>query len=217
MVREIKKAFVVGGFSESIHFLSPFTREICEGEYRIVDEAEPIPVADILANPENFLKESRRRLVVSHSFGAIAIREAVRVVMLNPVEPTPLHQTFKGALRVATNQKIGREPNVPQLGLTDPARELMRHPVINAKIPFWVRRASGLQVLINGGTHAFPGGQYYLPTNEDEFGFGRVEYVERALEQGIIAELLSGYHNQPLLHPASAVQHIYNLFEQNAA
>lgn len=168
---EVLKAFVIGGFSESHRFLEGFTRIVCEGPNRLVEEAESITLGDALADIDKLNKEAVNRIVFFHSAGGLAVQKAHIAVAMNGAEPTPLLQTLKGAIKVGTNKEAGLEPGLRKTGLRHGALEVGRHPS-TLKVPLEVRHFSTVQMLVDGGTEAFPGGRLYLPTHNDEFGFG---------------------------------------------
>jgi len=210
---EINKAFVYGGFSEDTQFLAAFTNALCTGPDRLFDEAEAFTWAQVDADFDKLSLEARRRALFPHSAGAMLVKHAALVATLNGVEPTPIHKTIWHAKDVASNHEIGREAHVTKSGILDAAVEVFRHPS-TLKIPFLVRKFSTVQMLIDGGEKAFPGGRLYLPTRQDEFGFGGEEEVALAQANGITAELLEGFHNQPLVHPIAAVRKIGQLLDR---
>jgi hypothetical protein len=213
-VNEIKKAFVIGGFSEDHAFLEAFTRAICEGENRIVEDAESITLAEAYRNRGKLNTEAAHRIVFPHSAGNEVIRQAGIFVGLNPIEPTPFLKTILRGIKVANNHEIGREDHVAKPSPISGFVEVVKHPS-NLKAPLIVRKFSTVQMLVDGGTEAFPEGRLYLPTRQDEFGFSSDELVTYAKIHGITSEMLDGYHNQPLLHPRAAVAQISGLL--NAA
>jgi len=212
---EVSKAFVVGGFSESKRFLEGFTNVVSNGPDRIVEDAEPITLGWAFANSDKFNKEAENRIVFFHSAGGLVVRKARIAVAMNAAEPNPLGQTLKGAIKVGTNGEIGREEGLRKTGLRHGAMEVARHPSTLA-VALLVREFSTLKMLVAGGTEAFPEGRLYLPSHNDEFGFGSYWDVMIAQANGITAEMQDGFHNQPLLHPTPAVKRIGELLNENA-
>lgn len=210
---ELEKAFVIGGFSEDLAFLEAFTNAVSSGPDRIVEDAEPITLAYALRNKEKLNDEAAGRVVFAHSAALLAIEKAGVVVAMNAAEPTKLARTVIGAVKTSTNKQIGREPHVAEPTFSSAFVEVAKHPS-TWSVPFRVRSFSSLNVLLTGGRHAFPGGRFYLPSRDDEFGFGRVELVDYANKHGIVAQMLEGFHNQPLLHPNATVKQIHDIFEQ---
>jgi hypothetical protein len=203
---EYSKAFVIGGWSEDHAFLEGLTREISEGPNRIVAEAESLTLAEALKNIDALNHETPRRIVVVHSAGMMAVREAGLVVALNGAEPTPLGKTIWGGIKVATNSAIGREEYANEPRLTSGIIEVLRHPSTLA-IPLRVRKFSTVQTLIRGSA-SFPDGRVYLPSEDDEFGFGSNGEVDLANRHGVTAQMLEGWHNQHLLHPRAGAEQI---------
>lgn len=203
---EYSKAFIVGGWSEDHVLLEGLTREVAEGPHRIVDEAESITLAEALANPIKLNQEAGRRIVIAHSAGFMAIKEAGVIIALNGVEPTPLIKTILGGVRTGTNKAIGHDEYVTKTGLANGFLEVLRHPS-TLSIPFKVQNFSTVRTMIDR-KESFPGGRVYLPTDEDEFGFGCNGEVELARQNGITAATLKGWHGQPLLHPRAGAEQI---------
>ena len=208
LMAEYNKAFVVGGWSESEDFLWGLTNEISNGDSRIVAEAEAITLAAALRNKKRFNQEAKNRIVVAHSAGMMAVTNAGVIVALNAAEPTLVRQAVRGAVRVGTEPNIEPQTDfVKPTSLSDGFIEIARHPSLLVTVPVRLRSYSTIQTLVEGEA-AFPDGRAYLPTEYDEFGFGSHNEVEQALEHGITARMLPGYHNQPLLRPQEGAEHI---------
>lgn len=205
---EYNKAFVVGGWSENKNFLWGLANEISTGKFSIVSDAETVTLAEAQRKKDKFLKEAQNRIVIAHSAGMMAIRRAGIVIAINGAEPTPFLMAVRGALRLST--KSNTEPDFDHViatGLSDGLREVMLHPSQLITVPLRLRAFSTLQRLTESNT-SFPDGRVYLPTEHDEFGFGSHGEVEVALEHGIVARMLPGYHNQPLQRPQEGAKDI---------
>lgn len=205
---EIDKAFIIGGWSESVKSLEPLAESLgAQGLFREVD----IFTLGKALEDKKINAAARNRSVVTHSAGAFAIHQAGLIVVLNGVEPTPLHRLTLGAFGVAFNRQIGHEEGVRVMGLADAAIELARSPY-TLGLPYRLSHFSSLKRLIDYA-EMFPEGRAYLPTDKDEFGFGGHGEVDKAREYGIYAEALPGAHSQPLLHPNAAAQAISRALE----
>jgi hypothetical protein len=208
---EYSKAFLIGGWSEDHDFLTGLCREVTEGPNRFVDGIEPLTLAEALDSTDKINRESEHRLVIAHSAGMMAIHTAGIIVALNGAEPTSLAGAIAGGIKVGANKSIGHESHVAESTVVNGVREVVRHPV-TLSIPFRLRNYSTVWTLIEGKT-AFPGGRVYLPTDRDEFGFGSHGEVGLARCHGIVAAMLAGWHNQPLLHPRASAAHIKSALE----
>jgi len=207
---EYKQAFVVGGWSEDHDFLEGLTDAVSGGPHRIVENADSVTLAKALHDDYKWNLRFKDAMVIAHSAGMMAVHDAGIVVALNGVEPTPLLATIQGGKRVALEGNITPDDeHVIPTGLTNGLFEVLRHPIISAKIPFRVRDFSTIRQMIIYKRH-FPDGRIYLPTTDDEFGFGHHGEVDKARQHGILAEMVPGYHNQHLLRPQEGAKLIKN-------
>lgn len=205
---EYSKAFVIGGFSEGEKFLKGFTNAVSQGPGRIVEDADFLSYAYARKHADKLAKEARRRIVFEHSLGTSTVKEAGIVVAMNGAEPIErMRDTVGRAWKVFNNHDIKREEQVKHPSRLSGPWEVTKHPGTLGVLSR-LKNFSTLQMLIDGGTEAFPDGRFYLPTIDDEFGFGHNGEVELARTHGITAEMLPGWHNQPLLHPVKAVEQI---------
>jgi hypothetical protein len=212
---EYAKAFVVCGWSECRGFGEGLACQVAEGPHKIVDEAEVLTLAYALRHSEKVNKETPRRIVLAHSAAILAIHSAGIIVAMNGPEPTPLRKTLQGGIRVATEPNItpDREHTIA-VDPMDGVYEVLKHP-LTWRVPLRVRHFSTVQYLIDG-KQVFPGGRVYLPTDKDEFGFGDANAVKRAREHGIVADLLPGWHNSPLLLPCEGAEQVKTALERLA-
>lgn len=203
---EYSKAFIIGGWSEDHDFLAGLTREVSEGPNRFVDEADPLTLAEAFGRVEDVGREARRRIVITHSAGMMAVRQAGMVVALSGVEPTPLSAIICGGYRVGVNRQVGHDAYVIETGLINGFMEVTRHPT-TLGVLLKARAFSTVRTMI-GRAGLFPDGRVYLPADKDEFGFGSHGEVDLAQRHGVTAHMLPGWHNQPLLHPREAAGQI---------
>lgn len=211
IMAELNKAFLYGGFSESYEFIEPLARAISEGPNRFVDEAELFTLAEARSAPEAFVEEGRRRIIITHSAGATALRRAGMVITLNGIEPTPTRKILCGSIKVGLNGDIGREDGVPAPSLLDAFDEVCDNSE-TLKLLLETRHFSTLGLLAKGDKQ-FPEGRIYLPTDQDEYGFGR-HLVDVANRLDVYAKMLPGYHNQAMLHPNWAAGEIKHCIEE---
>lgn len=203
---EYKKAFVIGGWSEDLPYIDGLSQEISEGRHRFVDEADSITLGWALANGDKLAQEAKRRIVIAHSSAPMAIRESGIIVTLNGAEPTLPHLSIFGGLRTACNRQIGYDESVPAPNLLNSVRELLRSPRTLA-VPGWLVGFSTVKLLL-GNKESFPDGRVYLAYDKDEYGFGQHGEIELARADGMVADMLEGWHNQPMQHPVTAARDI---------
>jgi len=202
------KAFVVGGWGETEEYIQGLTNEIQleEGPHGFVEHAEGITLAEALRHKRVINKDAEKRLVVTHSAGIMAIDNAGVIVALNGPEPTLLPRTIMGGRRVIRECNITPDDYVTKTSAWDGVDEVLHHPVTWA-VPFLVQCFSTVRKLARH-ERAFPGGRIYLQTESDEFGFGSGDNIEWARQNGIIADMLPGFHNQPMLRPREGAEQI---------
>jgi hypothetical protein len=206
-----EKAIVVGGFSESEEFLAGLRAALGSGLFQ---DVEQVTLANALKYHEDLQEAAERCTVVAHSLGPIAVRAAGAFISLNGAEPTSLLKSAVGAYRVSTNfDRISHEEGMPPIGFLDGAIETAKNPrTLLATLK--LGKFSTVQMMIDGGEEAFPGGRVYLPSDKDEYGFGHHGEVERAQKAGIIAAMRDGYHDEALLHPHKTVAQIAQILEE---
>jgi hypothetical protein len=206
---EVQKAFVVGGFSEDLDFLWGLTNELSNGEHRTF-ETEALTWAQVHNDFEKFSKEAKHRALFGHSGATLHFAgvEAPMVFALAGVEPTPLHKSLTGAIKVGTNTKVGHDDGVIETGLKNGFLEVLKHPS-TIQIPFRIRHFSTFDMLVQKAAD-FPEGRFYLPARLDEFGFGSdIGRVVTADAYGIRASYFGDWHNSAMLHPKEAARGIY--------
>lgn len=203
---EYTKAFIVGGWSECPGDLERLAYEITEGEHRFASEVEAFSLASVLERIKGFAEEAKRRVVVTHSAGAMAVEGAGALVTMNGPEPTPFKRLAQGALLVATHG-VGHHEYALPTALKSWEAEICRRSTLT--IPLRVTRFSTIKKLISGlEAGEYPGGCAYLVGAKDEFGFGSHKEVDLAASSGIPAAVLPGRHNTALISPAGYVEQI---------
>jgi len=89
----------------------------------------------------------------------------------------------------------------------DPAIEIARHPIINAKAVRETKNFSSAGKLALGASE-FPGFRMLFQFDQDEFGFTRESAMEHAASHGVVATTLRGTHNHPLRQPDDTLRQI---------
>ncbi len=194
---EYTKAFIVGGWSEIPSDLAAFAHEITEGDYSFVSEAEVYTLSEALAGIRHFQAEARRRTVITHSAGALAVADAGSLITLNGPEPTSLKKLFTTAPIVAWHG-LSRHEFTARSGVKGWASELGQRPVI--QLISRISKFSTIEML-RGRESGDCGGCAYIVSARDEFGYGLHGEVELARTSGIPAAVLPGGHNQALVTP----------------
>jgi hypothetical protein len=204
---ELRSAILIPGFSESARFVEGLQKELVDGPYASFDQVDVLLLGDALARPEKYAHAFTDRAVITHSAGIMAVEGAGAIVALNPPEPTPLHRTVVGATKIAFDKAVGAEEGIIVGGLFEPALELAKHPIVNAKIPFKIRNFSTVKYLIERAGQ-FPFGRQVYSFDQDQFGFHKPDMVSLANLSGIFARTLHGKHNHPMFQPRDTLKQI---------
>ena len=200
---------LVPGFSESARFADGLANEMTSGPFALAQTVDIVLLGDALDNPEKYEKAFKERLVVTHSAGIMAVDAACAIMALNAPEPTPLYKTLTGAAKIAFEKDIKIEEGGSKSTLPKQALELLRHPILNSKIPLNVRHFSTVEKLIQL-SGAFPNGRSLFATDQDQFGFNRPDVIASANINGIFARMLKGKHNHVLFQPRDMLKQINN-------
>ncbi len=207
---EVKKAFVIGGFSEDHDFLWGLTNEISRGEHATFDDADSLTWAEVHNDYENFAKEAKHRAIIGHSGATLHFAgiEAPIAISIAGVEPTPLRKSVTGAVKVAFNKELNHDDGVKDTGLANSIIEVAKHPS-SLQIPFRIRSFSTADMLIRKA-YDFPAGRFYLPALMDEFGFGDITSVQILKSYGVKASFFGDWHNSAFLQPIAAAESLKN-------
>lgn len=215
------EAVVIPGYSESTALAEPLKRELCEGQFALFRSVvgESPALADVQAYPRRFEKMFEGKTLVMHSLASILVarehhdltRKAKGFIFLNPVEGSSLGKIVSGAVNVAFQKNNDEEDPSYVPPFTQGPRELIRHPIINARNPFKATKYSTANTLlgrINGtdlgsDVPLHHGGYGYFEYDNDEFGFKDVlpETVSLLRIKGLDAARFTGKHMAPIYRP----------------
>lgn len=202
-----ERAIVIGGFSESPECIAPLTNEVAT----IFSDVEQLTWHQAFRRRNLLARDTLARTVITHSAGAMFLREGQRAIALSGPEPIHPAGAMLRAGLVALNMRHGDESEV-SMTIRGSVEEILRHPD-HLRILGKVARFSTAERLILKGSERFPDGRFYLPSQEDEFGFTRPEMMERAAAHGITAAYVGRFHNYPLTNPKATVAQIHQLLE----
>lgn len=204
-----KSAIIVPGFSEFTRSAEALAYELTKGPFALMSDVDIVPVTDALDNPLKYDKVFKDRFVVTHSAGILAVNAADQIMVLNGPEPTTLRKTLKASIAVNSDPNEGTEEGIVIGGMFEAAKELARHPIINARIPFTIRTFSTV-LKLQGRPEAFPNGRMLFATDEDQYGFTSHGLIQYANERGIFARMLHGKHNHPMFQPRDTLRQVHD-------
>ena len=180
-------------------------------------------VADIQADPEAYEPMFEGKTIVMHSLAAVIMSEeyaslrqrASGFLLLNPVEGPGKVKTLLGGFKVAFQKDNQAENDDYIPPFTQGPRELIRHPLINAKNPLLAARYSTAAAMLEAET-PFNGGVAYFEFEDDEFGFQNVgPNMQLVKALGYDAARLAGKHMAPVYRPDNTAQQITDYLNAN--
>lgn len=207
-----KEAVIVGGFGQSRDALWGLANEISSGEHAFASDVDIVTLAEGMDGAKELGKPAESRIVLAISAGTKLVEQAGVFVSLNGAEPTPYRRSISAALFHGEKLSENDGHTKPNLSDNDPVFEIVRNPGTIRALR-WAKHFSTVQHMIRGGQEAFPSGRAYLPTFDDEFGFGSNGEVEIAQSNGIAAMHLPGTHGEAVLRPRNHTGYIKQVLE----
>lgn len=199
---------MVLGWGETPDLAEPLAYEFTKGEHAIIDDISDIfTVADVMADPESYRRLFNESLVITHSAGIMAVESAAQIMTLSGVEPTRLPRVAQGALMSGFIFNQHSEPGISKPPFISIAKEIARHPYINAKIIHDIGGFSTAKHL-SLSADRFPEGRMMFTYAGDEYGFTRMDTMLFALAHGVHVDVFGVLHNTPIHRPSKVTREI---------
>lgn len=185
--------------------------ELTSGPHKIARDAVTVTLGEGLKDPEQLESLLTESDAIGISAGTKLIKAARSIISLNGLEPTSKLKLIKEMGREKMSNNDGHIK--PDVSNTDFLKEFFRSPSMPIRVLHWAKHFSTVNHMIKGGRASFPEGRLYLPTDDDEYGFGNNGEVQKALEHGIYAKLLPGTHGEAVLRPREHSRRIKEALE----
>ncbi len=204
---------LIPGFGETYGSAEPLANELRYGEFAIYDELDILPVADAIAVLGRKSHVFKNNKLVTHSAGILPEFVAQEYVSLNGPEPTSLRGTQAGTQKVSKVTDSDMEPGIKPLGKFKQGLDIACHPIVNASIPWAIRKFSTVDALIQRTQGTGARAEMFVAT-QDDFGFYRQQAVDKALKNGIGVHVYDGRHNDVMLKPRQMAKFIFDRYSE---